>query len=363
MIRQLRASGKLAIDGLVFRKDHKVFPMRGMSSSVIPTFIEIGVNLDDDMFKGKYHGKQAHQEDLKEVIERARKAGVIKQIITVGQISEIPAALALTRQYEGLYCTAGVHPTRTSHLGSDKSYLQELSSILHKEASTSKAGSDGKIVAIGECGLDYDRLHFSSKEDQRKHFDLQLQLAIDHRLPLFLHCRNAHEDFVNILKPKIPDIGQACRASAQEPGMERSRIGVVHCFTGTVKEMQELVDLGLFIGLTGCSFKDQEGIKVAKAVPLDKLLLETDAPWCDMRPTHASAPYLLAFKEARSDLAKVYQPDQVKKEKWESNKMVKGRNEPCTIGCVAAVIAQVKKITIEEVAEAALNNSRFLFGL
>lgn len=333
------------------------------SSSSIPSFIDIGVNLTDDMYTGHYHGRQVHPSDLDLVMDRAKQAGVMKQMVTVGQLNEIKSALELTKQFQGqLYCTAGVHPTRTSQLGQSDTYLHELRTILDRDGrkySSSSSDNTGRIIAIGEIGLDYDRLHFSSKQDQLRHFELQLQLAKQYRLPLFLHCRAAHDDFVSILRRHLKEVEEAC----QVQGSSRVRSGVVHCFTGSLEEMGEIVEMGLFIGLTGCSFKTDEGIQVAKQVPLDRLLLETDAPWCDMRATHSSAPLLSSFAKARPDLAKLYQPTSVKKEKWDEAKMIKGRNEPCAIGCVAAVIAQAKGIAIEQVASAALENSRFLLGI
>jgi TatD DNase family protein len=323
--------------------------------STSPSYIDIGVNLTDDMFSGHYHGRQAHPADLDLVMQRAQKAGVIKQMVTVGQLNEIKPALELTKQFEGLYCTAGVHPTRASQLGQDNAYLDELRSVLNKDAK-SPSNQNGKIIAIGECGLDYDRLHFSSKEDQLRHFELQLQLAKEYKLPLFLHCRAAHTDFVNILQRYLAEAGEGAPK-------ERKHTGVVHCFTGSIEEMTELVDMGFFIGLTGCSLKNEEGLQVAKQIPLDKLLLETDAPWCDMRPTHASASYWSSFTTARPDLALLYQPASAKKEKWDEQKTIKGRNEPCAIGCIAAVIAHVKGVTIEEVASSALDNARYLLGV
>ncbi|UZJ52213.1 hypothetical protein CBS101457_001533 [Exobasidium rhododendri] len=335
------------------------------TSSSIPAFVDIGVNLTDDMYAGKYHGKAAHAADLASVMKRAQDAGVNKQMVTVGHLAEVNSVLDLTKCYQGLYCTAGVHPTRTSRLSENASnYIDELKAILDKDA-IAKSNPGGKIIAIGECGLDYDRLSFSEKPHQLKHFELQLQLAKQYHLPLFLHCRAAHADFISILRPHLEAIAKvrAIGPGYDEDSKGRMRSGVVHCFTGSVEEMNELVELGLFIGLTGCSLKTQEGIDVARDVPLDRLLLETDAPWCDMRSTHASAPLLAAFTEHHPDLVQLYQPSTAKKEKWDQSKMVKGRNEPCTIGSIAAVISQAKGIAFEEVASAAFNNSHFLLGI
>lgn len=88
-----------------------------------------------------------------------------------------------------------------------------------------------------------------------------------------------------------------------------------------------------------------------------------DAPWCDPRSTHASHAHLQSFKQTRPDLHALYQPPSVKKEKWNVDSMVKGRNEPCMIGLIAATVASVKSVPIEQVAEAAMYNTRWLFGL
>ncbi|KAI9759976.1 MAG: hypothetical protein M1835_000267, partial [Candelina submexicana] len=119
--------------------------------------------------------------------------------------------------------------------------------------------------------------------------------------------------------------------------------GVVHSFTGTISEMQELVDMGLYIGVNGCSLKTAENLDVVRKIPLGRMMLETDGPWCEMRPSHASATHL-------TDAPAL--PKAVKKERWVEGCMVKGRNEPCAIGRVAHVVAAVKGVGVEEVCEA-----------
>lgn len=176
-----------------------------------------------------------------------------------------------------------------------------------------------KVVAIGECGLDYDRLHFCPKEVQLKYFEKQLELASITQLPLFLHCRNAAADLVEILeknRDKLP-----------------KNIGVVHSFDGSNEEANRFLELGFHIGINGCSLKTESNLDVVRQIPIDKLMLETDAPWCEIRPTHASAKYL---KDKSLQVASF------KKEKWKSGAMVKGRNEPCNIRQVLEVISGLK---------------------
>jgi TatD DNase family protein len=160
---------------------------------------------------------------------------------------------------------------------------------------------------------------------------------------------------------------------------------VVHSFTGTVEEMRELMDLGLYIGINGCSFKTVENCEVVKEVRLDRLMLETDGPWCEVRPSHEGYKYLIE-KEAQNGAppeAQAQPPKQqpakkknqkkepevperwkvVKKEKWVEGAMVKGRNEPCSIERIAKIVAGIKQVSIEEVCEAAWKNTAQVFGL
>ena len=250
---------------------------RSMTS--IPRYIDIGVNLTDPVFRGSYHGKQAHPDDLETVVARAEAAGVVGQILTGGNLEESHEALALARRYRGCYSTAGCHPTRTSEMeaypAGAPAYLEQIRQlILHSREHDQRAS---KVVAVGECGLDYDRLHFSPAEVQKKHFTTQLALAAEVKLPLFLHSRAAHRDFVDILRPSIDTIHTALSAQGGEHKHDASakKVGVVHSFTGTADEVDELLQLGLFIGINGCSLKTQENLDVVQRVPLSRLMLET----------------------------------------------------------------------------------------
>ncbi|KAF9352811.1 TatD DNase, partial [Mortierella sp. NVP85] len=154
--------------------------------------VDIGINLTDPMFRGLYHGKQVHADDLQQVLFRAKRAGVERMIVTAGNVSDCKEAIDLVKG-QGLFMTVGCHPTRCSefesHEGGPEGYFSALKSIL--QAPDAK----GKIVAIGECGLDYDRLHFCPKETQLKFFERQFDLAEATKLPMFLHDRNTGKDF------------------------------------------------------------------------------------------------------------------------------------------------------------------------
>ncbi|KAI8388485.1 uncharacterized protein BYT42DRAFT_592390 [Radiomyces spectabilis] len=263
------------------------------------------------MFKGIYRGKQVHADDTDLLLQRAIKAGVQKLIITGTNLAESKEAIEQIEQSEHkdmLYCTVGCHPTRCDEFDAfeqgPQGYFDALLAIAKQHA---------KVVAIGECGLDYDRLQFCAKETQLHYFQKQFDLAEITGLPMFLHNRNTGGDFYDMIKTN----------------RHKFKHGVVHSFTGSIDEMRALIDLGLYIGVNGCSLKTEENLQVVKEIPEDRLMIETDAPWCDIRPTHASHQYL---SKIPAEEQACYSPPSKKKEKFEPGCMVKSRCEPCTIG-------------------------------
>jgi len=160
------------------------------------------------------------------------------------------------------YATVGVHPCSAKEFDTFPGGPSALLSALRDLAIESKAS--GETVAFGEFGLDYDRLFLTPKDQQLKYFEAQLELAVELQLPLFLHSRAASEDFERLLGARLPKLPKK---------------GLVHSFTGTVEEMKRLVDLGLDIGVNGCSMKTEENIEVVRQIPLTHLQIETDGPW------------------------------------------------------------------------------------
>ncbi|OQO05242.1 hypothetical protein B0A48_09009 [Cryoendolithus antarcticus] len=299
---------------------------------------QIGINLSDPIFRGLHDDRRRHEDDLQHVIQRALGTGVRKMMITGSDLEQSKAAIALAKDYPGLcYATVGVHPCSAkkfeTHPGGASDLLNQLRDL------AVKGKSDGNVTAFGEIGLDYDRLHYCDKETQIRTFEQQLELAIKLQMPLFLHSRAAAEDFAALLSARLNKLPKR---------------GLVHSFTGTMEEMRHLVSLGFDIGINGCSMKTEENVAVVREVPLERLQIETDGPWCEIRPSHASAKYL-------TDAPKL--PKAVKKEKWSSEYMVKGRNEPCAISQVAYAVAAIKEVSVEEVCEAAFQNSVRMFGL
>ncbi|KAK0704746.1 hypothetical protein B0H67DRAFT_592246 [Lasiosphaeris hirsuta] len=428
----LRSSTAMATSNSTFASAFATDPISPPLTDYKPRYIDIGINLADPIFRGRYHGKPRHPDDIQGVIKRAKEVRCTKLIVTGSSFKSSRDALKLAEQFPGIiFTTAGIHPcssaifTPSHHRHHDESQSEDEAEhtpacgpdptkpILDSEGidhgrsekiiadlaaliSSARSSPTPSLTAFGEFGLDYDRLHYCSKEVQLHSFSAQLALAasLTPQLPLFLHSRAAHADFVRLLK------------EAFGPRLERlEKGGVVHSFTGTADEMRELMDLGLYIGINGCSFKTAENCAVVKEIELSRLMLETDGPWCEVRPSHDGWRYLVDAAKAASAAATATAaaatagvpevggepttaamtapqpkkqggkknqkkepevPDRfkvVKKEKWEEGAMVKGRNEPCTIERIATIVAGIKGVSVEEVCEAAWANTIEVFGL
>jgi len=206
--------------------------------------IDIGVNLTSKQFRA----------DLPQVIERALHVGVRHLIVTGLTAALSQQALELARSRPTVLCsTAGVHPHNARTF--DRHTQGELRSL----------ASSARVVAIGECGLDYDR-DFSPRDQQRAAFEAQLELAIELQKPVFLHQRRAHDDFERILRN----------------GRAKLKGGVVHCFTGDERELDSYLELGLCIGITGFICDERRGThlqQLVRRIPPERLMIETDAPF------------------------------------------------------------------------------------
>ncbi|CAA6653744.1 unnamed protein product [Spirodela intermedia] len=287
-----------------------------MASSSL-RMIDIAVNFTDGMFRGVYNGRQCHAADISNVLRRAWAAGVERIIVTGGSLEESKAALEIA-ETDGcclpslLY--SRVHPTRCQEFdesGDPEKHFQALASL-------AKEGVEkGKVVAIGECGLDYDRLHFCPAEVQRKYFGKQFKLAETFQLPMFLHMRAAVGDFCDIL--------------AQNKS--KFSMGVAHSFTGTAEDRDRLLSFdGLFIGVNGCSLKTSDNLDVVRGIPIERIMIETDSPYCEIKNTHAGIHFVKSTWPSK------------KKEKYDDDSTVKGRNEPCLVRQVLEVVAGCKDI-------------------
>jgi TatD DNase family protein len=226
--------------------------------------LDIGANLTHDSFDA----------DRDDVMARARAMGVSRFVVTGSDAAHSHQALALSRRYPGqVFATAGVHPHHA------KGYAADTTAELHNLL------AHPEVVAVGECGLDYFR-NFSPPEVQRRVFEQQLELACATGKPAFLHQRDAHVDFMHILKRYRPRFGRA----------------VVHCFTGTAAELRDYLDLDCYIGITGWICDERRGLHLRECIPLiptGRLMIETDSPYLiprDLKPrptSHRNEPMYL----------------------------------------------------------------------
>ena len=260
------------------------------------SLIDIGANIAHGSF----------DEDRVDMMRRAADAGVHKIIVTGSSDDSNVQAANLAEQSPGvLYSTAGVHPHHASDYTDDSDAL--IRSLIKKDC----------VVAVGECGLDYFR-NFSPREAQLSAFKRQLDIAKESGLPVFLHQRDAHDDFVEILEPALPDLSRA----------------VAHCFTGEGESLREYIAMGLYVGVTGWICDERRGKHlhdIVSIIPDDKLLIETDAPYL---------------------LPRTIQPRPKSR-----------RNEPMYLPEVVRVLAEARGQTEDHVAAITTANAKRFFAL
>jgi len=258
--------------------------------------IDIGANLTHSNFDA----------DRDAVIRDAGNRGIQRIIVTGASAQGSLDAFELTRTHPGrLFSTAGVHP----HHAAD--YTDEVHTGLDKLT------RHEAVVAVGECGLDFFR-DLSPREQQKIAFERQLDIAALTKLPVFLHQRNAHEDFVDILAPRMPELSRA----------------VAHCFTGDEAQLRQYLDMGLYIGITGWICDERRGAhlkEIVSLIPDDRLMIETDAPYLLPRS-------LIPKPESR-------------------------RNEPKYLREILRVVADSRQQTEEEVAANTTATAQSFFDL
>lgn len=260
----------------------------------MPELIDIGANLTHDSF----------EKDLADVLARAKAAGVQRMIVTGSSIEGSRRAIELASQYRGdLFATAGIHPHHADEFSAES--VSQIEKLVDQ------------AVAVGECGLDFFR-DFCPRDKQLEAFEGQLRIAAESGKPVFLHQRDAHEPLTALLKEYLPGISG----------------GVAHCFTGNKAELTDYLDMGLYIGVTGwiCDERRSNDLRQALAyLPLERILLETDAPYLLPRDLKA--------------------------------KPVNRRNEPSLLPHILEVTAHYMGKSAVTIAEAATRNTESLFRL
>ncbi len=244
--------------------------------------------------------------DREQVFARARQGG-IRAIINVGlDLKSSRASLKLAKKYDDVFSTVGFHPHEA-----DKMKDEDLKAL-------AELAEDERVVAVGEIGLDFYR-NLSARKSQIEAFKKQLDLAVELGLPVVVHCRQAHEEVFNILSDWVRSTLSAGRL----------RRGVIHCFSGDIEMAQKYIEIGFYISLAGSVTYPSAGdlLQVAREIPLNRLLLETDAPFL--------VPQAYRGK----------------------------RNEPAYVALIAEKVAQAREVLREVVAEAAAKNTIELFKL
>ena len=260
-------------------------------------FFDIGVNLTSNQFRDK----------MPAVLERAAQAGISDLIAIASDQHESQTLHELPpMKSPRVWLTSGIHPHQAKTF--DATSFDIIRSCAQNE----------RCIAIGECGLDYNRM-YSPQSTQTSVFEVQIELAQELKYPLYLHERDAHEDFTSILR-------------SHHQG--HSVCGVVHCFTGNRDHLKQYLDLGLYVGITGWVCDERRGDELRaslKYIPQDRLLIETDAPY--LRPRT-----------------------------YKGSLKVKG-NEPCLLPHIAEHIAELIGENTAAIAARSMANARRLFGL
>ena len=258
--------------------------------------IDIGANLTHESFT----------EDFDEVIQRAISANVNQMIVTGSDISDSTKSLEIANNYPDIFAaTAGIHPHHADQF--NDSTVSQLRALLQSE----------KTCAVGETGLDFFR-DVSPREIQIKSFQAHIELAAQLNMPMFLHQREAHDTFLPILKESRQLLGDV----------------VVHCFTDTSAALHDYIELDCYIGITGWICDERRGahlLDCVSAIPLNRLMIETDAPYLmprNLRPKPKTR-----------------------------------RNEPAALPVVLEKIASVRPESIDEIAKATTANAKQFFGL
>jgi len=244
---------------------------------------DVHCHLNDRRFKG----------DLDDVVEKAKKAEVAIVNSTV-ELKEIAQALEYISRYDNVYLTIGCSPTEV-----DREAIEKIMSEIRE--------NKGKIIGVGEVGLDYYWVKEGEKhEQQKKNFRRFIELSSELKLPLIVHSRESNRDILEILK-------------------HHGKPALMHCFSGTVEEAKEFINLGCLISIPTSLMHSKSKQDVAEAIPLDSIVLETDAPYLPPTP--------------------------------------KTRNEPANVAVSAIRIAELKNVGVDVVKEATTRNAKNFFGI
>jgi len=290
-------------------------------------FFDVGAYLTTPTFKGIYDGIKEHEPDLTNVVNRAWKRGVDNIIIPGINFNVSREAIEIAKTDERIFATVGCSPARSHEFDREgpENYSRNLGRLVEDNRS--------KVLALGELGLDYRWLEICDRDTQMKYFMSQLELAKDLKIPIFVNTRNSVPDIIAVLK----------KYDGQLFG------GIIHSFDGTAEEARQFLDLGYYISINGCSLRTEENLRMVKSIPLENIVMESNSPWCLLKPLHAGYRFIKTTYPARA------------KFHWSPDSMVRGRNEPANINQILEVISMIKEESMDKVAEQVYKNSRNVF--
>ncbi len=266
---------------------------------------------------------EAFKTDWQEAVRRAQEMGVNKMVVVGTDIKTSEKAIEMAKQNKALYATVGYHP---HHVGSFIKLAYARVQLAQITDQLKKLAKDKKLVGIGECGLDYHISIRSSKTEwqklknlQKQVFGMQIQLAKEMNLPMVIHNRKADMEVLDT-------IDHFCKSDCRYPR------GVLHCISGTKKYLKQGLKMGFYIGVDGNVTYSQEVQKLAKEVPLNRLVIETDSPYLTPMPLRQTRGKYL-------------------------------RNEPANVKVVANFLAKLKKVEVDKLEKITTKNAQELFNL
>ncbi|KPI87695.1 hypothetical protein ABL78_3233 [Leptomonas seymouri] len=306
-----------------------------------PYLVDIAANLTDCVFRGvDWKGNRVHEDDFDFMLARAQEHNVQQIIITGTSLAQSAKAIALCRRYPDrrLRCTVGVHPAHSGEflrpldhaevervVNSDTSVVQPQyarAEICTQEMEERYAAerlaylvdliekNRDVVVAVGEIGIDYAELMCCPREVQEKYFERQLAAFAPLHLPFLLHSRDCGMVFAH----QLQSIWARCKPDLSSPELR----GVVHSFNGSREEQDTLLSMGLYLSVNGSAFREKALADQVAAIPLNRLMLESDAPWCDVRPKDYGAAFVTTtFRTIK------------RKKPFELGACLERRNEPC----------------------------------
>lgn len=260
---------------------------------------------------------KAFNKDRKQVIDRAQKAGVEKIIIPGAKIDSSVKAVEIANKYPNCYAAAGIHPHHTDEINTSIHNSIKVSDVIKQLSGLIK---NRKVVAVGETGLDYHRyqgyplISDEIKTKQKELFLLQFELAAKNNLPVIIHCREAQDDLLSILK---------------QFSVNHKITGVFHCFSGNIQYLEKVLGMGFYVGFDGnITYEESTRLQlVVRNTPLDRILAETDSPYLTPLPLRGN------------------------------------RNEPANLPLVISKISEIYQKKPDEIADVTTNNAMKLFRL